>query len=210
MHMGAVDVNRWRECVRDLFEDGTQEFEFVEALVEQSSQEIDVRSPGYAELLGKLADVGELVDFGPSVGRRGLNNVQQLLRRKKTVGEVNEWLPVGCDTLEDREQGYRDVYNACNNTTLIRDSRWFQRFDWRCKMFVWNEYPWVTATPVALLDHKDHYLIMHCEWIGEEGVQRDGKGKTVTAETWAGVWTVVEFMLLVIWSGNHYKDKPRK
>ena len=30
----------------------------------------------------------------------------------------------------------------------------------------------------------------------------------MTAGTWAGVWRVVEFMLLVIWSGNHYKDKP--
>jgi hypothetical protein len=183
---------------------------FVKALAEQPFKEIDVRCPAYAEILSKLVDVGELVDFGSSVGRRGQGDFKCLIDRKKTLAQGDEWLPVGCDSRRDRQVGYQDVYLACNNTSIFRDARWFSNFDWRCKMFAWRECPWITATPVALLELTNHYLMFHCEWIGEKGVMRSDEGKTnkVTDETWDGVWRVVEWMLLVIWSGNMYKDKP--
>ena len=207
--MVAGDVGGWSECLPDLFEHGSVELEFVQALAEEPFKEIDVRCPAYAEILSKLVDVSELVDFGSSVGRRGHYELQALLRRKQTVAEVKEWLPVDCDTREDREMGYQDVYLACNNTEFFRDARWFNNFDWRCKMFAWHQFPWITATPVALFDLSNHYLMFHCEWIRKQGAMRsDGYKETVTDEAWTGVWRVVEWMLLVIWSGNHYKNKP--
>ena len=71
IHKMAGNVRRWSECLTDLFEPGSEELGFVKALAEQPFKEIDVRCPAYAEILSKLVDVGELVDFGSSVGRRG-------------------------------------------------------------------------------------------------------------------------------------------
>jgi hypothetical protein len=160
------------------FEPGSEELGFVQALAEQPFKEIDVRCPAYAEILSKLVDVGELVDFGSSVGRRGQGDFKCLIDRKKTLAQGDEWLPVGCDSRRDRQVGYQDVYLACNNTSIFRDARWFSNFDWRCKMFAWRECPWITATPVALLELTNHYLMFHCEWIGEKGVMRSDEGKT--------------------------------
>ncbi len=78
-----------------------------------------MRCPAYAEILSKLVDVGELVDFGASVGRRGQGDFKCLIDRKKTLAQGDEWLPVGCDSRRDRQMGYQDVYLACNNTSIL-------------------------------------------------------------------------------------------
>ena len=83
-------------------------------------------------------------------------------------------LAVTCSKIENRETGTFITHATIHPHLGLR---WFHRFDWRCKMFVWNEYQGVTAMPVALLDHNDHYLMIHCECIGEKGVQRDGEGQ---------------------------------
>ena len=88
--MMAGNVRCWSESLTDLFEHDSAELEFVQALAEESFKEIDVRCPAYAKILSKLVDVGELVDFGASVGRRGLYELQALHRRKQTVAEVKE------------------------------------------------------------------------------------------------------------------------
>ena len=43
----------------------------------------------------------------------GITNSKLCCAEKQTVAEVKEWLPVDCDTREDRELGYQDVYLAC-------------------------------------------------------------------------------------------------
>ena len=47
--MVAGDVRRWSECLPALFEHGSVELEFVQALAEEPFKEIDVRCPAYAE-----------------------------------------------------------------------------------------------------------------------------------------------------------------
>ena len=81
--MMAGNVRCWSECLTDLFEHDSAELEFVQALAEESFKEIDVRCPAYAKILSKLVDVGELVDFGASVGRRGQGDFKCLIDRKK-------------------------------------------------------------------------------------------------------------------------------
>ncbi len=49
VHMVAGDVRRWSECLPALFEHGSVELEFVQALAEEPFKEIDVRCPAYAE-----------------------------------------------------------------------------------------------------------------------------------------------------------------
>ena len=58
----------------------------------------------------------------------GITNSKLCCAEKQTVAEVKEWLPVDCDTREDRELGYQDVYLACNNTEFFSGRKLVQQY----------------------------------------------------------------------------------
>jgi bifunctional DNA-binding transcriptional regulator/antitoxin component of YhaV-PrlF toxin-antitoxin module len=119
----ALNAREQGEYLKGFFEDHVELFEIVEKLAEHSRRSIGLRSVECAELMCVLAVVGELVDFGRALKRRGLANAPALKQRKALLAASKKHVPDGCDTWEDRAKGYREVHASAQRAKLSRNVR---------------------------------------------------------------------------------------
>ncbi len=202
------EAERHVNALLEHFEGTPELVPFLKLLLNLGVGQINVQSVAYAQLLSKLVDVSELVDFGQPLGRRGHLNLETLRARKAQVASEEEFLPIGCESEQDWKQRYEEVLGVCPSK-VFRDARYFRTFEWQAKMFAWKRCPWVTALPLVLEERHSHYVLIHCEWLGSTGRCTDeGSSGNLTPGVWSSVWRVVEWMLFIIWSSGRCRDKP--
>ena len=191
------------DSVSQRTEDLVQHFEGFEdiqhlarVLADNGELRVDVRSQGYACLLIKFVDVSELVDFGPGSDRRGHFDFKGLKEQKRRGVEKTEWLGVGCTSTSDLIDGYSFVAKRADKGKF-RDARYFHetQFKWDdvCT-FSLNGHPCVTTRPLAFVERAERFVILHCEWIGENGLHCENGRASVAASVWVGIWHSVEWI----------------